>query len=356
MKKKKILFVLPNLKAGGSERVISFVSQNLNKDKFETRLIVLGHSKDSMFKISSIPVDFLNKNRLLTSSFELIKKIHFEKPDVVISTISHLNIFMGILSIFFRKTKFIGRESSVISKMQEYTSVNQRLYNFLIKITYNQLSVIICQSEDMRIDFIERYKINPDKLILIHNPITGFLNPIRHQLNPKLIRFITVGRLSREKGYSRILLGLSKIRGYSFTYTVIGSGSMGDEIKALAMQLGLSKFINYIPSTTEVEKYLASHDVYLQGSFVEGFPNALMESCAVGTPVIAFNCPGGTREIIINGANGYLVENQTEFELIISKIENFNHFNLNIIKNSVIDKFNSKVIINKYESILNSSR
>ena len=44
--------------------------------------------------------------------------------------------------------------------------------------------------------------------------------------------------------------------------------------------------------------YLSDSDFFIQGSYVEGFPNSVLESCSVGTPVIAFNCPGGTKEII----------------------------------------------------------
>ena len=79
-KKIKIFFVLPTLYAGGAERVISFVSQNLDKEKFDSKLIVIGFEKDSKYAVSGIPVVFLNKKRVLNGAFALFKILLKQKP------------------------------------------------------------------------------------------------------------------------------------------------------------------------------------------------------------------------------------------------------------------------------------
>ena len=53
----------------------------------------------------------------------------------------------------------------------------------------------------------------------------------------------------------------------------------------------------------------------IQTSEYEGYPNVLIESIALNTPVIAFDCPGGTKEIIQEGLNGYLVINKSTEDL-----------------------------------------
>ena len=87
----------------------------------------------------------------------------------------------------------------------------------------------------------------------------------------------------------------------------------------LVNKLDLSSKITHVPFTDKVPEYLKESDIFLQGSFVEGFPNALLESCAVGTPVIAFNALGGIDEIIQDGVNGFMVDNIDDLRIELIK-------------------------------------
>ena len=49
-------------------------------------------------------------------------------------------------------------------------------------------------------------------------------------------------------------------------------------------------------------------NVLLSTSLYEGFSNVILESLALNVPVIATDCPGGNKEIIINRKNGFLVK------------------------------------------------
>ena len=351
--KKKILFVLPTLGAGGAERVMSFVCQQLNSEIFEVKLVVLGFQKDNVFNVDTVEVIYLNKLRLLVAIPSLFKVIFKEKPVIVVSSIVHLNIMMGCFSIFFPKIKFIGREASVVSKMNEFAEFNSKLKIVLMKAFYPRLAAIICQSEDMRKDFVETLKLNPLKLVLIHNPVTFLPSLTRVKNVTDKLNFVTVGRLSEEKGYLRILEGLSKIKKYDFHYTIIGSGVQEKLIREKLENYNLTSRISFISFTTEVLEELNRSDYFIQGSYVEGFPNALLESCIVGTPVIAFNAPGGTRDIVKDSQNGFLVENEFEFLSVLNDIYKLKSINNDEVRLSVIDKFNSEKIINQYEALLN---
>jgi glycosyltransferase involved in cell wall biosynthesis len=352
--KRKILFVLPDLNAGGAERVISFVSMGLNPDLFESKLVVLGFEKDTVYEVENVEVQYLAKTRLLKSILELIKIIRKERPYFVVSSIIHINIIMGIFSFFFLNIKFIGREASVVSKMGQFSKINSKISLILIKMFYPRLSTIICQSDDMREDFVEVLGIKPHKLILINNPITISKTIIRNSTPNYKIHFVTVGRLSEEKGYLRIIRGLSKIINYDFHYTIIGSGVQEKLINEAVNKNMLADKVTFIPYTSEILEIVGQKDVFLQGSIVEGFPNALLESCSVGTPVVAFNAPGGTKDIVINGRNGFLVENEEEFASVLNNINALTRLDRADVIASVVDKFSAEKIIGQYEELFNN--
>jgi len=350
-KKIKIIFVIPSLVPGGAERVISYVSQNLNKKKFDTTLLVAGYERDTSYDVSGVKVKYLNKSRILYSIPSFIIYFFKEKPDIVLSSIGHLNSAIAKISSLFPKTKFIGREATIPSKRKNEKSIHRFNLTKLVKSSYNKLDILVCQSDDMVTEMATYHNLPVNKLIKINNPISklGDLKNNNSFNNPK--KFITVGRLTQVKGHLRILNLLSKLE-IPFEYTIIGDGN--DEYKKQifnkAKELGLFKNITHIPFTKEVDKYIAEHDMFIQGSFVEGFPNALLESCVAGTPVIAFDVPGGTKEIVEHEVNGFLVNNNDE-EAYLKYLKDTREWNPSEIRNSVYRKFNKEKIINDYENL-----
>ena len=345
----KILFILPSLKAGGAERVISFVSQNLDKTKFECILVVLGHKKDAIYNVENIDVHFLGRPRLLKSVKPLFKIIANQNPDIVLGSIAHVNRILTLFRVYFKNTLFVGREASLNGIISKYTVHKGFKYHRLYKNYHKNLDLIICQSHEMAENVKKRFRISSDKINVINNPISSDLplrtNPINSNETKELI---TIGRLSLEKGHKRIIKMLSKLD-ISYRYTIIGNGDQEDDLTQLAEDLNVLDKVRYIKYTNNVSKYLSESDLFLQGSFVEGFPNALLESCVIGTPVIAFRAPGGTQEIVEHDVNGYLAENEEEYITYVTKALN-KHWNPQDIKDSVVKKFNSDLILKRYET------
>lgn len=351
-KKIKITFILPSLAAGGAERILSFVAQHLDSNKFESTLLVVGFKKDTVYNLQGLNIEYLNKTRVLKSFFRLLNYFNNKKPDIVVSSIVHLNTLVALISIFFPKIKFVAREANVLSVLEKHNPLTKSVFpKFMIRYAYRLVDRLICQSKDMQQDMITNYNVSRNKTIIINNPITNDFQPkTKARNNPDSLTFITIARLSKEKGHDRIIELLSKLK-FPFTYIMIGDGREKEVINKLIDEKGLNQKVKQITYTNEVEKYLSQSDIFIQGSYSEGFPNALIESCVLGTPIVAFNAPGGLNEIIEDGKNGYI---QNTIEEIIDCLNslyiNFT-FNPIIVSNIVKERFDKSKIILKYEAL-----
>ena len=353
MNKKKIIFTLPDITSGGAERVMSFVAKNISREKFDVSIWACGYEKNTKYNVEGVHVVYFNKPRVLKATPNLFLKLRKEKPDVVISSIAHLNTIMGLLSIFFPKIKFIGREANVLSVRKLY-SPNKKppsSHGYLMDFCYKSLDLILCQSNDMYNDMKNNYNIPENKLTIINNPITDNfkLKKTPYHTKKEVINFVTVASLKKQKGHERIIRTLAKLN-FPYTYTIIGNGSEKENIFRLINDLNLGAKIKHIPYTNEVSSYLSKNDFFLQGSFVEGFPNSLIESCSVGTPVIAIKAPGGLDEIIEENINGKIAANENDFlNKIIESISQ--SWDKTVIRESVVRKFNKEKIISEYENL-----
>jgi len=87
------------------------------------------------------------------------------------------------------------------------------------------------------------------------------------------------------------------------------------------------------------------------GSYYEGFPNVLLEAGILGIPVVGFNAPGGIAEIIRQGENGFLVDDDNSgrnFSNAVIKAVNHN-FSREKIKELTRDRFSIEKIIPQLE-------
>ncbi|WP_250436293.1 glycosyltransferase [Hanstruepera flava] len=347
-----IVFVLPSLAAGGAERILSYVASHLDQSIFNATLVITGYEKDTVYSVENLNVVYLNKPRVLKAFGSLFNYLKKEKPDIVVSSIVHLNTMMAFMSPLFWNTKFVAREANVLSVLNKHNPYTKSIFpKFMIVLAYKLVDCIICQSKDMRDDMINNYSVKASKTVLINNPITNsFKTKSESQEKTSPIKFITIGRLSKEKGHIRIIDALSKLN-YPFQYTIIGKGPEKEAIFDYINQKKLIDSIQYIEYTNEVEHYLADSDLFLQGSYSEGFPNVLIESSVIGTPILAYDGVGGLDEIIEVGKNGYIANSLEEFVSYLNAIHDDFPFNPLIVSQVVKSKFSSSKIMAEYTNL-----
>ncbi len=307
----RLLIITPTLECGGSEKFVSLICNHINTEIFSVCLVVVDNARPFYeIKNEAVEIIDLKKKRVLFSLPAVKKVVKFFEPVIIFSTANHLNLYLAIFKNQFSKNiKFIAREASIVSINSKQAKV-PALYNRLIKKYYNRFNLIICQSTYMQQDLLNHYQIAPDKTIVIHNA-TEELSGNTIQSNIKeskaAYKFITVAGLREEKGIERLIYAVNLLT-ISFTYYIIGEGNKRNELQKLIDDLQLNDKIFLTGQKDNPFSGIEDADLFLMGSYYEGFPNVLLEAGALGIPVVAFNAPGGIAEIITANENGLLVD------------------------------------------------
>jgi len=118
---------------------------------------------------------------------------------------------------------------------------------------------------------------------------------------------ISVARFERVKGLDTLIRAAAEVvkQKPEVTFILVGGGSMKNHLKSLADKLGISENIKLLDYSPAVDKILAESVIAVLPSIYEPFGMAAAEALAAGKPVIASKI-GGLKEIIIDGANGFL--------------------------------------------------
>lgn len=351
----KLLIVVPTLECGGLERNVAMICNNMDTSKYDVTLAVL-NNVNQFFTINNKDIQIIDLKILNArkSLFRILKLSRTIRPDIILSTANHLNLLFGIFKCLFpKRIKIIARESSIVS-INTQRSWNPVIYHWLLRVFYKNIDIIICQSKYMQNDLIENYRIKIARTCIIQNAVIQPRITTEPNNTAAYYRLITVARLSKEKGLDRLIKAVSYLK-VPFRFMIIGEGEMRNKLQALIIELSLQDHILLKGSREEPFAEMPNPDLFLMGSFYEGFPNAMLESTAAGIPVVAFNAPGGIAEQIVNYENGILVEgnDEKEFAKAIQQALDFD-FNKKKIQETALKRFNVNAIMGEWDKLFES--
>ena len=355
-KKIKILIAVPSLECGGLERNVVSICNYINNGKYETTLVIV-NNENPFYTVTNLSVDVINLKKKKDSSSipDFLKIIKTKKPDIILTAANHLNLLFAVTKWMFPpKIKFIARESSIVS-INAKRNKFPFLFQLLLKKFYRKFDQIVCQSEFMRNDLIKHYHIPEANIKVINNAVLLPDYKLTADTSPDHIhQYITVARLSEEKGIDRIIRSL-KLTKKKFHYTIIGDGPLKNTLKELVKQLNMEDQVTFFGPSALPYKVIYNPDLFLFGSHFEGFPNVLLEANALGIPVVSFKAPGGIAEVIADFKNGILVENDNEpaFATAVDKAVDF-PFDRKKIQLDTIEYYSPNKIKLQWESVFNS--
>jgi len=234
----------------------------------------------------------------------------------------------------------------VVTIKGDYTiedNIYQKYYPYLIK----QADVVTTPSEYMK------DKINVPDAIVIPNAIyPDTIVPVVHR-HKGIVSIATIMNFyfkGKAEGtvHLKQLMDSAQLQGVR--HIVVGDGPYLQTMKHMIDTNGSTRFSGLLHDSGLV---LGNSDIFLYYSYHDNFPNVILEAMAYGLPVLT-NKVGAVSEIITNGYDGFVAENDDEYidimKELISNVELREKIGKNARK-SIEEKFNWNTIINQYIDI-----
>lgn len=298
----KLVFISLTNGAGGAEQVLYMISQ-LNQSPF----LFLKKENKSNLKIEDEirNVKYLNSRSIFFGFLTLLPELYrFRNGYTIISSHSYLNAYLGFLKrIGYLRSNLVVRESTSI--FNRYKGIKRLSYSLAYKIGYPAVSLIVCQTNEMREQLIKSNRfLSPARVIVLDNPIDISLvtEKSNNQIDDPILGtnyVCTAGRLIPIKGYEGLIKAFKIIadKYKDLNLVILGEGDERQNLANLATSLGLAKRVILRGFVDNPYPYFKNAKLCVVSSIREGFPNVLLQMMALNTNVVSTLCADGIKEI-----------------------------------------------------------
>lgn len=362
----KVLFVLPNLQGGGAERVFVHLLRNINRDRFEPMLAVGALEGPYVQELpNDVSVFELRATRARTAVMPLTRLIWKIRPEIVFTTLGMCVAAAIARPILPPNTRLVMRLGNTVGAylqdVENESKWKKKAYFLATALVYFGAHAVVAQSDFMVNDATKVLPIGKKKFHRIYNPVDALRISTLAMDGKDLFEgrgphLVSVARLHRQKGFDILLNSLSRVRkSYpDISLTILGDGELRADLESMAKKLELDGCVRFLGFINNPYPYIKVADIFVLSSRYEGFANVLLESLALGTPVIATDCPGGNRELIIDGINGWLAPNDDQAglaETILHGLSNINSINSENVMVEVNNQYGVSKICKEYENV-----
>lgn len=136
---------------------------------------------------------------------------------------------------------------------------------------------------------------------------------------------VTVGRLSKEKGFDDLIDVFKKVvsKNPDYKLEIIGDGPERDNLEQKIYNLHLENNIimHGFQNKDYINNVLSHSTIFIVTSYTESFGIALLEGMSYALPSIIFDTASGSLELVTNDVSGYVIKNRSK-DVMAKKIVN----------------------------------
>lgn len=297
--RKRVLFLINSLAGGGAERVMCTLLRHSETEsaEFDITLALLDNEPAANTPPDWVKVRQLDCRFSLARSVMEVGKLFTEiKPDVSVSFLTRANLSnvlnaRGPCVISERAntaTHFLPGPKGAISKA-------------LIRAIYPRATKVIAVSEGVAAGLRDKFGVPAQRLVAIANPVDAEAIKAKAAepmpLDPGGPYVLAAGRMVHSKSFEMLIRAYAA-SGIAPKLVIAGEGELRPVLEATAKECGVEDRVLMPGFIANPYPLMRNAQIFVLSSNSEGFPNALVESMALGIPVIATNAPSGPSQIL----------------------------------------------------------
>jgi glycosyltransferase involved in cell wall biosynthesis len=274
---------------------------------------------------------FIGGGTAKSSFLPFLKYLVAHKPDVVISANLYIDVIAIVARIVsFSKTKnLVSLHSTISQDAYRGRPILKAIYSTLCRYLYPRAHFIVAVSKAVSVDAKAYFNLVRD-IPIIYNPVlTRDLQALsRAKICQKFYEpkntpvVLAVGRLTFQKDFETLLIAVAEVRRKTpVKLVILGDGEALPKLLQLATDLGIADDVDFPGFVHNPYPFYLQSDVLVSSSQCEGLPTVIIEALALGTKVVATDCPGGSGEILEGGLYGKLVPMKDSHALSVAIYE-----------------------------------
>jgi glycosyltransferase involved in cell wall biosynthesis len=312
----RVCLYLPDLAGGGGEKFAIKLAGELRRRGTEVDFFLARREGPLLADVPAGCEVFAGSGLGIRQKFgPLVRYLRARRPQAIISAMDPSNV-AGVARLAARvPARVVMALQNTLSEEMRLGAVRRARLFRVARHLFRLADDIVGVSEGVAADAATLVPFARQKLRVIPNPVVSddlvvkSREPVDHSwLGGGVPVVLAVGRLHTQKDFPTLLRAFRRVRdARPARLIILGEGELRPDLEAEIARLGLADDVALPGFVANPWAWLAKADLFCLSSVWEGLPTVVIEALAVGTPVVATDCPHGPREILEGGRFGTLV-------------------------------------------------
>jgi glycosyltransferase involved in cell wall biosynthesis len=314
-----IVFVIDNMRFGGTELNAVRTAALLDRTRFDLRVVCFKEDGPlaDRYRSMGVPVVLMPLRSLfgptmLSVGWRFARYLRRERVQIVHAHDVYSNVFATLWAR-------VARTPVVIASRRWWHSLPNRKLQLGNKMAFRMADAVLANSPQVARSVREEAGVAASRVRTVTNFVeerafTPLSPPERSYMRrawkvaDASVLIGCVARLDPVKDHASLVRATAALRagGHDVHLALIGDGEMRPALETLVASLDLGGAVTFVGEVRDGENHHRAFDISALCSLSEGFPNTLVEAMAAGRPVVA-TAVGGSVDAVEDGVTGILV-------------------------------------------------